>query len=117
MNEPKPDAVSFQIDDQRPIEIAVAIPTHNRHRRTDIFQRCQDARRANIPEMPDFIRAFRQRINVGRQMIVRIGQDKNFHFARWIGRSAGDGNDLRLGRLINIERSRPCGTRSSNCVC
>jgi hypothetical protein len=49
--------------------------------------------------MPDFIRIRSQRINVGGQMIVGVGQDEDFHLARWIGRSAGDAKQMRLRRL------------------
>jgi hypothetical protein len=40
--------------------------------------------------VPDFIGPFRQGFDVCRQMIMRVGQDKDFHLMRWIGRSAGD---------------------------
>ena len=79
VHQPKPEAVAFQINHQRPFGIAVAIPAHNRHRRTDVLQRLQKARGANVPEMPDFIRPFRQRIDVRRQMIVCIRENEYFH--------------------------------------
>ena len=77
LNEPEADAVSFQIDGEWPFEIAVAISPHNRYRRTDGLERLQNARSANIAEMPDFIRAVGQHLEVRRQMIVCVGQDKD----------------------------------------
>jgi hypothetical protein len=46
-------------------------------------------------------------------MIVRVGQDEDFHLVRWIGRSAGDAKQMRFCRLNNIERR---SARSTNCV-
>jgi hypothetical protein len=77
VNEAKADAVSFQIDDQRPLEIAVTVAAHHRHRRSNVFQSYEQAGRANIAEMPDFVCAFRQCLKVVREMIVRIGENKN----------------------------------------
>ena len=77
MGEAKADAVSFQIYDQRPLEIAVTVAAHQRHRRSDVFQVQEQTGRADIAEMPDFVCAFRQRRKVVGEMIVRIGENKN----------------------------------------
>jgi hypothetical protein len=77
VDEAKSHAVSFQIDYQRPFGIAVAISPHDRDGRPDILERFEKTRRADIAQMPDFIRARRQRIDVGGQMIVGVGQDKD----------------------------------------
>jgi hypothetical protein len=55
MDETKPHAVSFQIERERPIVIAIAIAAHNTDRGTKRFERLQDARRANIAEVPDLV--------------------------------------------------------------
>ncbi|MEY2562342.1 MAG: hypothetical protein QOH88_535 [Verrucomicrobiota bacterium] len=77
VDEPKTDAVPFQIDDQRPLVIAIAIPAHNRHRRADLFKRLEKTRIAHIAEMPDLVASFRQRFEISGEMIMRVGQDKN----------------------------------------
>ena len=77
MGEAKADAVSFQIYEQRPLEIAVAVAAHQRHLRPDVFQVQEQTGRADIAEMPDFVCAFRQRRKVVGEMIVRIGENKN----------------------------------------
>jgi hypothetical protein len=73
VHQSKPHAVSFQVDHQRPFRIAVAISADDRHRQPDVLDRIQDARVADIAKMPDFIRVFRQCLDVRRQMIVGVG--------------------------------------------
>ena len=87
MNEANPDSVPFQIERERPIEIAVAISAHDRHRRANGFNRMQDAGRADIAEVPDFIRARRQRFQIRGHLIVRVGEDEYLHLGRWTSAS------------------------------
>src|SRR5437016_14198238 len=82
VHEPEADPVSFQIDNERPFKIAVAISAYDCYRRTDGLQRLQNTRRANIAEMPDFIRAAGKRLNIRRQMIMRVRQNKNANWQR-----------------------------------
>lgn len=77
MNETEPNAVSFQIDGERPLEIAVAISTNHSHWRTERLQGLQDARRANIAQVPDLVGARSERLDFGGQLIVGIGENKN----------------------------------------
>ena len=70
-------AFANKIDNQRPIEIAVAISAHDRDLRTDRTERIKNSLRANIAKMPDLIRILRQDRRVRRQTIVRVGEDKN----------------------------------------
>ena len=70
-------AFANKIDNQRPIEIAVAISAHDRDLRTDRAERIKNSLRANIAKMPDLIRILRQDRRVRRQTIVRVGEDKN----------------------------------------
>jgi hypothetical protein len=63
--------------------------------------------------VPDFIRARREYLDVLRQFVVGIGEDKNLHFLRWIGRPAGRCQVRPPCRLIIIEGLT---ARSTNCV-
>jgi hypothetical protein len=81
VHEAKPHAVSFQVGNEGPFEIAVAVSAHNRHWQPDIFEGLQNGRGTDIAEMPYFIRTGRQRIDFGGQMIVGVGQDEDFHRA------------------------------------
>ena len=73
----KANIVSDQIDDQWPLRIAVAISPNEYHRRTERVKLVENAFRANISQMPDFIRTVAEAIEIGRQTIVRIGKNKN----------------------------------------
>lgn len=72
VHEPTPDPVPFQINRERPVEIAVAISAHDRDRRPERLDRLQDSRVANIAQMPDFIHAGGKRLDLGRQFVVRV---------------------------------------------
>ena len=58
VHKPEANSISFEIDNQRPLNVTIAIATDNRHRWPERFDLPQNAGRTNIPEMPDFIRAF-----------------------------------------------------------
>ena len=80
MDEAKPDSVSLQVNEQGPIEIAVAISPDDRHGRPKILDSLKNVRRADVAEMPDLIRLNRERFQINRQFIVGVGQDEN---AKW----------------------------------
>jgi hypothetical protein len=68
---------SRKVENQRPLEIAVAISAHNRDARSDRPQFVEDRFRANIAKMPDFISVFGHLPHVLRQTIVRIRENKD----------------------------------------
>src|SRR4029077_1300523 len=70
-------SAAHEIDNQRPIQIAVTISSHNRHTRPDRAQLVQNALSANIAQMPDFIGAFSHFAHRLRQAIVRVREDEN----------------------------------------
>ena len=75
MNKTEPDAAAFQIDCERPIEIAVAISANRGHWRTKRLDRLQDAWRANIAEVPDLVGLRSERLDFRGQLIVRVGEN------------------------------------------
>lgn len=77
MFQPKSQPVVHKIDNQRPIEIAVAVSAHNRDRRTDCSQLIQNYFRAHISQMPDLIRLARKIDNLLRQFVMRVRQNKD----------------------------------------
>lgn len=77
MHEPKLQPLTHKIDNQRPILVPITISAHDRERRTDCLQLAHDRRLANITQMPDLVRAAGKTDNLLRQLVMRIGQDKN----------------------------------------
>ena len=69
--------ISHEIDDERPLEIAVAISAHNDHSRSDRPQLVKDHFRANIAEMPNFVGIPGHFAHAFRQTIVRVGKNKD----------------------------------------
>ena len=69
--------VSHKIDNQRPLEIAVTVSAHNRDERSDRLQFIKDRFRANIAEMPNFIRIPGHFLHIFRQPIVRVGENED----------------------------------------
>jgi len=76
MFQPKSQTLSRKIDNQRPLGIAVAIPAHDRDRRTDGAQFIQNDFRANIAEMPDLVRVARKIDNFLRQLVMSVRNNK-----------------------------------------
>ena len=68
---------SRQVENQRPLEIAVAISPHNDHPRSDRPQLLKNGFRANIAKMPDFICVCGHLPHVFRQAIVGVGENKD----------------------------------------
>lgn len=91
MHKAKLHAPAFEIEHERPCGMAVAIPAHNRHGRTELTQLFENRRRADIAQVPDFIRVRGQLRRVWREVIVRIGENKNperhrrYKEGRWLG--------------------------------
>ena len=77
----KPNFLSgaHKIDNQRPIEVTVAISANDSHRRTDRAQLIENPFRANIAKMPNFIRISRQYRQFLRKLVMRVRQDKDRH--------------------------------------
>ena len=68
---------SLKVENQRPLEIAVAISAHNRHARSDRPQFVENRFRANIAKMPDLISVFGHLLHALRQTIVRVRENKH----------------------------------------
>jgi hypothetical protein len=77
VNQTKPHPVSLQVDREWPIEIAIAIAAYDCDRRPESLDRLENGRGAHIAEMPDFVRISRQRFDVRRQFVVRIGENED----------------------------------------
>ena len=73
----KLQSTADKIDNQRPLEIGVAISANDCDRRTDRAQFVQNPFRANVAEVPGFIRVAREIDNFLRQLVMRVGDDKN----------------------------------------
>jgi hypothetical protein len=73
-------SASHKIDNERPLESTVAISSHDGYSRPDCVELIENAFRANISEMPDFIRVFGNVLHLFRQTIVRVRQDKNAQY-------------------------------------
>jgi len=70
-------STAYEIDDQWPFEIAVAISAHDRDSRPDRAKLIENAFHTNISKMPDFVCTSSQFFDVLRQAIVRVRQDEN----------------------------------------
>ena len=79
MHQPKSQTVALKIDNQRPVFIPITIPPDNKEWQADRFQIKSDRRLADVAKMPDLIRIGREIENFLRQLVMRIGQNKNLH--------------------------------------
>jgi hypothetical protein len=70
-------SAAHEIDNQWPIQIAVAISSYDCQSRPDRVQFVQNALSANIAEVPDFIGAFSHFGHRARQAIVGVREDEN----------------------------------------
>ena len=68
---------SHKVENQRPLEIAVAISAHNRDARSNRKQFVENRFRANIAKMPDLISVFGHLLHALRQTIVRVRENKH----------------------------------------
>ena len=77
MLQSKLQSAALKIDNQRPLNIAVAISAHDGDRWTNCAQLIENPLRANIAQMPNFVRIFRQSRQLLRELVVCVGEDKN----------------------------------------
>ena len=70
-------STAHKIHNERPLGIAIAIPTHDDDLGADRGKLVENRFCADVSEMPDFVRIFGHLLHLFRQMIVRVGQDKN----------------------------------------
>ena len=68
---------SGKIENQRPLEIAVAISAHNSDARSNRPQFVENRFRANIAKMPDLIGVFGRLLHALRQTIMRVRENKH----------------------------------------
>ena len=68
---------SRKVENQRPLEIAVAVSSHSNNRRSDRPQRIKNRFRTNITKMPDFVGILGHFAHALREPIVRVGENEN----------------------------------------
>lgn len=80
-------APAHKIDNQRPIEVAVAISPDHNHRRPNESQLVEDSFPANIAQVPNFVRVSRQDRQFLGKLVVRVRQNKDrlHHLCRCVG--------------------------------
>ena len=66
-----------KINDNRPLEIGIAISAHDDHGRTNRAKLVKNRFRAYVAKMPDFIGMFGYLLDAIRQTIVCVGKNKN----------------------------------------
>jgi hypothetical protein len=81
--QPELQTAPRKIDNQRPIEIAVAISAHDHQRASSGAQFVQDPLRANVADMPDLVRFPSKTDHLLRQLVVRVGQHKDAHLVNF----------------------------------
>lgn len=77
MFEPKFQSITLKIDNQGPFRIPIAIPAHHGDSRADCAQVIQDRWLADVAQMPDLVRIRREIENFLRQLVMRVGENKN----------------------------------------
>lgn len=70
-------STSRKIYNQRPIQIAVAISSHDRYSWPDGAKLIENGLCADIAQVPDFIGAFSDFFHFFRQTIVRVREHEN----------------------------------------
>lgn len=76
-------AAPNKIDNQRQFKVRVAVSANCRHRRTGRTQLIQNPIRANIAQMPNFIRSRREIGNLVGQLVMSVGQNKNLRHVEY----------------------------------
>jgi hypothetical protein len=102
MLQPKFDSSADQIDHQRPLKIAVAISAYDHNGWTHGTQFLQNPFRAQIAQVPDFVRLLRQRFNARRQPIMRVGDNKNSQSTKHQNPNPGETSSFKLHGLVLI---------------
>jgi hypothetical protein len=77
MLQAKFQSAPHQINNHRPFEITIAISAHDRDWRLELAKLVEDRFGADVPQVPNFIRAFSHFTNPLRQTIVRIREHEN----------------------------------------
>jgi len=77
MLEPKFQSTTLKIDEQGPFRIPIAIPAHHSDSRADCAQVIEDRWFADVAQMPDLVRIRREIENFLRQLVMRVGENKN----------------------------------------
>lgn len=106
MLQPETFLTAHKINNQRPIKIAVAISTHDGDARGNGAQFVQNSLRANIAQMPNFVRARSQIGNGWRQFVMRIGENEYAEHLRW--RSGAMQNRSSIFHHANIHCFSQC---------
>jgi hypothetical protein len=77
---------AHKVENQWPLEIAVAISAHNDHSRSNRTQFVENRFSANIAKMPDLISVLRHLCHALRQTIVRVRENKHTpsFFGFWV---------------------------------
>ena len=70
-------SAAHEVDNEWPVEIAVAIASHHGYARPNPAELVENGLRANITQMPDFVSIFGDFSNRFWQTIVRVGQNEN----------------------------------------
>jgi len=70
-------SATHEIDNERPIRIAVTISSNNGHTRADRAHLVENALSANIAQVPDFIGALSHFAQCLRQTVMRVGEHEN----------------------------------------
>ena len=79
VDQPQADAVSLVIDDERPLSVRVAISAYDRKRRPNRANAIEKPGPDNVAKVPDFIGPGGVFLEVRREMIVRVREDKDAH--------------------------------------
>ena len=77
MLQPKFQSITLKIDNEGPFRIPIAIPAHHSDSRADCAQVIQDRWLADVAQMPDLVRIRREIENFVRQLVMRVGENKN----------------------------------------
>jgi hypothetical protein len=70
-------SASRKIDNERPIKVTIAIAPHHSYAMPNPAELVENALRANIAQVPDFVSIFGDFSNRFRQTIVGVGQNEN----------------------------------------
>lgn len=77
MLQAKFQSASIQVDNERPVEVTITVSPDKGELRTNGAQFVHDALRANVAQMPDFIRVSSEFSYFFGQAIVRVRQNEN----------------------------------------
>ena len=109
MDESELQSIPRKIDNQRPVFVPIAIPAHDRQRRTDSFEIERDRRLTNIAQVPNLIRVARKIDNLLRQFAMSIGYDQDAHCIYFRTTDGADNADITsaLRKIIRLNPRNP----------